>query len=113
MRGFLIAFEGLDRTGKSTQTHWLKDHLLRKGRKAEIIKFPDRTTLFGQQIDSFLTNKKKYDDKMLHLLFSINRWELKDKIIGLLESGVDIIMDRYSYSGIAYTHAKGVDFNFC
>ncbi len=83
------------------------------GREAQIIKFPDRTTTFGKQIDSFLKQKKAFEDKMLHLLFSINRWELKDHIIESLSNNVDVILDRYSYSGIAYSNAKGIDLGWC
>jgi dTMP kinase len=113
MRGLLIALEGVDRSGKSTQTQMLENYLNEKHKKTEIIKFPDRTTTFGKEIDSFLKNKKKIEDKLVHLLFSINRWELKEKIISLLNEGVNVILDRYSYSGVAYSHAKGIDFDWC
>ena len=49
---------------------------------------------------------------MIHLLFTINRWELKQKIIDSLMEGKHLILDRYSYSGVAYTAAKGIDFNW-
>ena len=113
MRGLLIAFEGIDRTGKTTQTNLLQKKLTTNSYPTEIIKFPDRTTIFGKEIDKFLKNHKKIEDKMIHLLFSINRWELKSKIIDLLNSGKNVIMDRYSYSGIAYTHSKGIPFDWC
>ena len=50
---------------------------------------------------------------MLHLIFSINRWELKDEIINKLNNNTHLILDRYSYSGVAYSHAKGIDFDWC
>ena len=114
-RGLLIAIEGIDRTGKSTQTELLKKFLTKKKNKnSEIIKFPDRTTIFGKQIDAYLKSEQKFEDEMLHLLFSINRWELKNKIINsIYKEKINIILDRYSYSGIAYSHAKGVDWKFC
>ena len=31
----------------------------------------------------------------------------------LLNDGVDILLDRYAYSGIAYSHAQGLDFDWC
>lgn len=113
-RGLLIAIEGIDRTGKSTQTTLLKNYFTKKNKLAKIIKFPDRTTMFGKQIDSYLKSEQKFEDEMLHLLFSINRWELKTKIINsIYTQKKNIILDRYSYSGIAYSHAKGVDWQFC
>lgn len=50
---------------------------------------------------------------MLHLIFSINRWELKDQIVDNLNKNVHLILDRYSYSGIAYSNAKGIDYDWC
>lgn len=113
MRGLLIAFEGIDRTGKTTQTTLLKKKLDSLSLPSKILKFPDRTTQFGKEIDAFLKNKSKIEDKLIHLLFSINRWELKPTIISLLNSGTNVIMDRYSYSGIAYSNAKGIPFDWC
>lgn len=113
MRGLLIAFEGLDRTGKSTQCKLLSEFFTSLGELSEVIKFPQRDTDFGQSIDSFLKKQKKYDDKMIHLLFTINRWEFKETIMQKLEKQQHIILDRYSYSGIAYSTAKGIDLNWC
>ena len=31
----------------------------------------------------------------------------------LLESGKDVILDRYAYSGVAYTRAQGLDIQWC
>ena len=110
----LIAFEGLDRTGKSTQIMNLKAYLENTmGRKVVVMKFPDRTTPIGQQINSFLQKQVEYEKELIHLLFSINRWELNSKIRQLLMEGVDILLDRYAYSGIAYSHAQGLDFDWC
>lgn len=30
-----------------------------------------------------------------------------------MDSGRDIICDRYWYSGVAYSYAKGLDFDWC
>ena len=50
---------------------------------------------------------------MIHLLFVINRWELKKEIEENIDSGSVVVLDRYSYSGIAYTAAKGIDIDWC
>ena len=46
-------------------------------------------------------------------MFSANRWETVDKLLGELNSGVDVVCDRYAYSGIAYSAAKGLDLEWC
>jgi dTMP kinase len=46
------------------------------------------------------------DDRAIHLLFSANRWEAASKMEEILNSGINIVMDRYSYSGVAFSAAK-------
>ncbi|KAH3678522.1 hypothetical protein WICMUC_001539 [Wickerhamomyces mucosus] len=113
-RGNLILIEGLDRSGKTTQTTRLVETLQRKGKEVELIKFPDRTTPIGRLINAYLVDKSfQLSDQSAHLLFSANRWELAEQIKQKLENGTNIILDRYVYSGIAYTAAKGLDFQWC
>ncbi len=114
MRGILLAFEGLDRTGKTTQIYKTKQFLESTlNRKAAIFKFPDRTTAIGKQINSFLQNQMECEKELIHLLFSINRWELNKEIRGKLYQGYDVLLDRYAYSGVAYSHAQGLEFDWC
>lgn len=74
-RGALIVLEGLDRSGKSSQSSRLVSYLERHGHMAELWRFPDRNTSVGQMISSYLSNKSQLDDHTIHLLFSANRWE--------------------------------------
>lgn len=43
------------------------------------------------------------------MLFSANRWELANSIKSKLREGKTLVLDRYVYSGVAYTAAKGLD----
>ena len=113
MRGILIVFEGLDRTGKSTQVKHLKSYLEKVGIKVKNMRFPERSTNIGKMISQFLSNASDMEDEALHLLFSANRWELKNNMVEDLNNGYTLIVDRYAYSGIAYSNAKGVDFEWC
>jgi len=106
-RGAFIVFEGIDRVGKSSQCRMLVDSLQMKGHSAEVFRFPDRTTEIGKRIDSYLQNKTDVDDRIIHLLFSLNRHECSRKILETLKSGTTIVCDRYVFSGAAYTMAKG------
>lgn len=114
VRGLLILVEGLDRTGKSTQVSILLDKLKPN---AELVKFPERTTPIGQLINKYLVDQSfQLPDQSIHLLFSANRWELFQSLQNTLLSGKHVIMDRYVYSGIAYSLAKdinGMDFDWC
>ncbi|CAR21909.1 bifunctional thymidylate/uridylate kinase [Lachancea thermotolerans CBS 6340] len=113
-RGKLILIEGLDRTGKSTQAGKLTERL---GPDSQLIKFPDRSTKIGGLINQYLTDPSfLLPDQAIHLLFSANRWEVAEEIKALLLEGRNVVLDRYVYSGVAYSAAKGVpgmDLRWC
>lgn len=75
--------------------------------------FPDRKTPSGSLINAYLTKTSDFCDEGIHLLFTLNRWEAKTRMEKLLKEGTTLIVDRYSYSGVAFTAAKGIDFNWC
>lgn len=115
-RGPFIVFEGADRSGKTTQTKRYADFLRSSGIPvADGVpwRFPDRTTEVGKMINAYLTNATNLDDQALHLLFSANRWEKASLIRDALAAGQAVIVDRYALSGVAYSTAKGLDFDWC
>jgi len=77
------------------------------------MRFPDRETPIGKMIDSYLKNNSNLSDQAIHLLFSANRWEHNELIRKSLSSGKNIVMDRYSFSGVAFSSAKGLDMDWC
>ncbi|KAK3824700.1 MAG: thymidylate kinase-domain-containing protein [Benniella sp.] len=112
-RGRFILLEGCDRAGKTTQCAKLVAALQTKGHSVELCKFPDRTTTIGQMIHAYLTNAKELDDKAIHLLFSANRWEAMQTMKKKLLAGTHLVVDRYAYSGVAFSTAKGLDLTWC
>ena len=115
-RGAFILFEGVDRCGKTTQSTLLVETLKRAGVKAELWRYPYRTTSMGVMINSYLQSKTEMDDGAIHLLFAANRWEKKKAMEAALEEGITLVVDRYSYSGVAFTAAKkipGLDLEWC
>ncbi|OAP61704.1 thymidylate kinase [Fonsecaea erecta] len=105
-RGRLIVVEGLDRSGKSSQCQRIFERFQSEGLKVRYVKFPDRTTPTGQMINSYLTGQDQQDDHSIHLIFSANRWEVIKSISSDLMSGINVIVDRYSFSGAVYSAAK-------
>jgi dTMP kinase len=94
----------------------LVETLRAAGVDAELWRYPDRTTAMGKMIDAYLQSKTDMDDGAIHLLFSANRWEKRQAMEAKLESGTTLVVDRYSYSGVAFTAAKGVpglDLEWC
>ncbi|XP_075633077.1 uncharacterized protein LOC142605542 isoform X3 [Castanea sativa] len=112
-RGALVVLEGLDRSGKTSQSSRLLSYLEGLGHSAELWRFPDRSTDVGQMISSYLSNKSQLDDHMIHPLFSANRWEKRSLMETKLKTGTTLIVDRYSYSGVAFSSAKGLGVEWC
>ncbi|VDM58013.1 unnamed protein product [Angiostrongylus costaricensis] len=108
-RGAFIVFEGLDRSGKTTQAKRLHEKINLSGGKSVLLSFPDRKEPFGQVIDRYLRKEIDLSERALHLAFSANRWEKAALIEEEISSGVDVICDRYCFSGVAYSLAKGLD----
>ncbi|KAJ3801343.1 thymidylate kinase-domain-containing protein [Lentinula aff. detonsa] len=107
-RGAFVVVEGLDRSGKTTQTGILRQRIQEAGKEVICVKFPDRSTPIGKMIDAYLRSQSDLDDHVVHLLFSANRWELASTIISSLEQGKIVLCDRYAFSGIAFSVAKSL-----
>ena len=112
-RGLLIVLEGIDQCGKTTISKLLKNKLEELNLKTIIQTFPDKSTLIGNVINSYLQGNTKLSPQESHLLYSLNRHEKKSFMEEKLYNGYNIICDRYIFSGIAYSLANGLDYNFC
>ena len=109
VRGILVVLEGCDKSGKSTQCRKLVQFLINNGYSAELLRFPERSTVVGQVIDKYMKGENELDDRAVHLLFSANRWEFAVAMRQKLDSGVTLVIDRYVFSGVVYSTAKGLD----
>ena len=107
--GLLIAFEGLDQSGKQTQAESLRDHLRAQGRESQLLSFPDYSTAIGDEIAKALHGGRDYPPDVLQLLYVANRGEKRAQIDAWIAAGVVVICDRYIASSIAYGDAHGLD----
>jgi dTMP kinase len=105
----LIAFEGLDQSGKETQAQQLRERLRASGRKVRLISFPDYGTSIGEEIARALQGERDYGNDVMQLLFVANRHERREAILEWLAGGLILICDRYRASSIAYGEAQGLD----
>jgi dTMP kinase len=109
MTGHLIAFEGLDQSGKQTQAERLLAAFRAAGRTAEFLAFPEYTTAIGEEIGRALKGERDYQPDTLQLLYIANRFEFRQRITDWLAAGTMVVCDRYLASSIAYGEAQGVD----
>ena len=109
MAGLLIAFEGLDQSGKQTQAELLRDRLKQDGHKARLVSFPDYGTSIGEEIARALQGEREYGPDVMQLLYVANRYERKPDLQRWLEGGLILACDRYTASSIAYGEAFGLD----
>ena len=107
--GHLIAFEGLDQSGKQTQAERLLEAFRGAGHGAEFLTFPAYETAIGTEIDYALQGKREYEPDTLQLLYIANRFEFRPRIESWLSAGTMVVCDRYLASSIAYGEAQGVD----
>jgi dTMP kinase len=107
--GALIAFEGLDQSGKQTQAELLRDRLKEDGRKARLVSFPDYGTSIGEEIARALQGEREYGADVMQLLYVANRYERKPDLVRWLEGGLILVCDRYRASSVAYGEAFGLD----
>ncbi|MCI5134884.1 MAG: dTMP kinase [Candidatus Electrothrix sp. AW2] len=107
--GMLVAFEGIDGTGKSTQLQALANFLKKQG-------FPVVTTYeptdskYGRQIRSLYKDRNSCTpEEELNLFLEDRRLHVHELIRPELAAGKIILTDRYYYSTAAYQGAAGID----
>jgi dTMP kinase len=107
--GLLIAFEGLDQSGKQTQAELLQALLTAQGRRVKLIAFPDYATPIGQEIGLALRGERGFGPDVMQLLYIANRHEWKAEMARERDAGTVIVCDRYVASSVAYGEAQGLD----
>jgi dTMP kinase len=107
-----VTFEGLDGSGKSTQTELLAEAIRGTGRAVVTTREPGGTKL-GEHVRHLLLGGDEISPWAEAALFAAARAELVDRVIGpALEGGAVVICDRYLDSSLAYqgvARGLGVD----
>lgn len=107
--GLLVAFEGLDQSGKQTQSELLAARLRAAGRTVRLLSFPDYDTPIGREIGHALRGGREFGPDVMQLLYVANRHEWKPTIERELAQGAVIVCDRYRASSVAYGESQGLD----
>ena len=109
MAARIIALEGIDQSGKQTQTRLLAKRLRRRDYKTTTISFPIYKSLSGKRIRAYLRGRQNLPDEAVHMLYSLNRWENQDLIENLVRRYDFVIADRYTPSNLAYGTSRGLN----
>ena len=97
-----ITFEGLDGSGKTTQTRLLAENLREAGREVVETREPGGTPL-GEKVREVLLGEDEIAPWAEAALFAAARAELVDRVIvPALDRGADVVCDRYVDSSLAY-----------
>lgn len=107
-RGILVALEGVDGAGKTTQTDRLVAHLERLGRGVVRTKEPTNGPI-GQKIRATARTGRLPPDEELALFMDDRRSHVSTLIRPALERGDVVVVDRYYLSTVAYQGARGFD----
>lgn len=105
----LIAIEGLDQSGKETQSRLLRDRIRAAGYKARVVSFPDYGTAIGEEIARALQGEREYGPEVMQLLYIANRYERRPDLDRWQAAGIALVCDRYVASSVAYGEAHGLD----
>ena len=104
-KGRFIVFEGIDGSGKTTQTRLLAKALEGAGRRVILTAEPTGLPT-GRALREALSGRVKKSECEMAALFVEDRIAHNNHptegIRALLESGCDVICDRYYYSTLAY-----------
>ncbi|KAI8865794.1 P-loop containing nucleoside triphosphate hydrolase protein [Ramicandelaber brevisporus] len=101
-RGAFIVFEGSDRSALTTQRDRLVSALKARGIRADSISFVDRPI-----------RAPRFKKRDIRSQSSVDRWKSMGTFKRKLNDGITIVVDRYSYSDIAYSVAKGLEMEWC
>jgi dTMP kinase len=110
-RGFLIAFEGPDGSGKTTQRKLFKSWLRSVGHEVVTYKWnssPMITQIFKARKVAHSLNPQEYSI----LTAAAFRHQLETEILPALWSGKVVVADQFLFTALARDTARGLDLNW-
>jgi dTMP kinase len=109
-RGLLLALEGIDGCGKTTQVGLLAAALKKAGWEPVLTREPT-TGILGQKLRTYLKGPSRHlsPEEELHLFVQDRREHVEQIIRPALEAGKIVITDRYYFSSVAYQGALGLN----
>lgn len=112
-KGKFFVFEGLDGSGKATQSKLLLESLKQKGYEVEKIDFPQYGTKSAGPVENYLGGKYGASEEVGayrgSIFYAVDRYDLGFKIKQWLADGKIVVSDRYVISNIGHQGGKIID----
>lgn len=107
----IVVFEGLDGSGKGTQSNKLSARMSARCVDNALYSFPNyKGTNFGLEVGKYLNggfgSLDSIPPQFPVMLYAMDRFEMKKSIMEDIEDGANIIFDRYVPSNIAHQAVK-------
>ncbi|MFH0956033.1 MAG: deoxynucleoside kinase [Candidatus Falkowbacteria bacterium] len=108
--GKLIVIDGIDGSGKATQTKFLAERLKRAGLTVETIAFPRHGNKSAGFVSEYLSGKyggaNEVDSYQASLFYALNRYDASFQIREWLNQGRIVIADRYVTANMGHQGGK-------
>jgi dTMP kinase len=108
----IIAFEGLDKSGKKSQAELLHKALYERGFDVEKSEFHRYDTPTGGLIRQFLDGEYNPGQLAIECIMAADKYAQLDWFKEIGEKSDVLILDRYVTSQLVYSKANGIDIDF-
>ncbi|RMD51989.1 thymidylate kinase [Candidatus Parcubacteria bacterium] len=109
-KGKFIVIDGTDGSGKATQTQLLINALQKENIAVKSISFPRYGEKSCGPVEQYLSGKygsaDEVDAKVASILYAIDRYDASFEIKKDLNSGINVIADRYVGSNLGHQGSK-------
>jgi len=107
-RRLVVAVEGIDRAGKTTQTELLRRALEAGGETVTVVSFPRYESFFGRTIRALLdgtgpTSAATVDPRSMSLWYALDRWQALRE---LDPAATVVLLNRYTLSNAVYQSSR-------
>jgi|SRR3989344_128723 len=112
MAKFIVLY-GINNIGKTTQCQNILKYLKDKKLKARYFKTPNYSLKSGREINKILRSKKQtISEAEFQKLYTENRFEQQPMILKALKNNINVIMEDYVGTSLAWGNVKGLSMNF-
>ncbi|MBI5465895.1 MAG: thymidylate kinase [Candidatus Kerfeldbacteria bacterium] len=112
-RGFFIALEGTDGSGKTTQFKLLVRALRRAGRQVQTVDFPRYGQPSAYFVEQYLNGRygtaREVGARRASLFYALDRFAVAPQIQRWLRQGRVVVANRYTWSNAAHQGGKMTD----